>query len=895
MINNFRISRVFIHSTFIISFFLILPSCSILGNDSAETKMSPLITGNRTEPIELKKNVLREGIVSDIAREVTVKIESVNSASGVIIGKKKGFFTNTYYVLTAKHAIQNTKLKVVMPDSEVVLTDAKHALQCFANTEKTVISQKSAIRCSANSDLALIEIKTRKNYQVANLNNFPIQNRSDFFDGDSDLSILISGFPDPSQNPGNNDIDGNIFISPGTLYNELDSLFLLDSEGFLSRTKSYNYVYSGSLTYRGMSGGPVFDSAGGLVALHVASEGVESGTYGQLALQFGIGISTEKILSFLEEAGLEISTKVINSYKPKKDTSLSLYKSDQERFEIWAKNETALCSDTKDSNKKECVNAAVKLIRLGMYSPALTILERLSIQNPNDKIVWYLYAKALAVTPGTKIKSIEAFDKVISIDPSFYPAWTKKCNSIRYVLKDSEKALHCWDYVIKNVKENSFFAWHTKGEIFNRTGTYEYSAKAFEQAIKIFPNAHSYNNQCVAYANQGETRKAVSSCDGAISVNPLFTPAYLNRYSLYISMGNSEKAHNSCVSGVIANSEYMNENLLSVVTQSDIEPILRCYSDAENQNQEDAYINFGKGLLLSKLEDFENSYNEFSKAIKKFPHSIAFYKERAISSFSRDLDEKAEEDLIYATTKLAPETKQEFLALAESYLLLDKSEKAIELYTSFIDRYGSLRSIRFIAGGSADEEAIVSAHLQLSQTLCMTKGKEKQGLTIIEDYKTIEKEEKSQKLLPLSNYILGLCRYVSNNYEGAKIALDEYIDIYSILLRNNRVSVNSNLINAYLMRADIVFSKQKLLVSTDQNDNVISIMYQDKLDEKIISDLKEAIKLTSIIKSEHFEIKLNNIIDHYISSFSNEKVQETQESKDALEILRKLKIEGKSI
>jgi uncharacterized membrane protein len=230
--------------------------------------------------------------VENIAREVTVLIKTpdpfkpgafIKTGSGVIVGKKAGE-VNTYYVLTAKHIVTSSKqYNLVTSDGiERGLSDSE------------VIEMRS-------TDLALLTLRTTKNYRVPN-----------FGDPDELIAqdtIYIYGWPSSKSLP---QFTSGKFV---------DNRLLLFNEG-------YGLVYRDTQVENGMSGAPIFDINGQLVGIH----GIERGGVGE-GERFSLyqrGISINSFLSDLSYLGITARSvtylKLCNKQKSQKEVGFAFAK-----------------------------------------------------------------------------------------------------------------------------------------------------------------------------------------------------------------------------------------------------------------------------------------------------------------------------------------------------------------------------------------------------------------------------------------------------------------------------------------------------------------------------------------------------------------------------------------
>lgn len=225
--------------------------------------------------------------INDIAREVTVLIKGKEAhGSGVIIAKDD----KTYYVLTANHVVSEKE------DYKIVTADKKaHKL----DYEK--------VKRLPGVDLAVVEFSSDNDYKIAKLGNSDSVTEG--------KSIFVSGWP-----------------KQGEKSKQLVRQFTYSRvSGFLEQPiEGYQMIYT-NVTLPGMSGGPVVDAAGRVVAIHgmgdtvvesqsLQKEGFSPEAAAFLAAQiksgFNYAIPIKAFLSTAPQAGIFLSLQVENSPSP---------------------------------------------------------------------------------------------------------------------------------------------------------------------------------------------------------------------------------------------------------------------------------------------------------------------------------------------------------------------------------------------------------------------------------------------------------------------------------------------------------------------------------------------------------------------------------------------------
>ncbi len=204
-------------------------------------RLTAILTGAVVTVVQpfygMNSAVLAAISIRDTAKDVTVFIQGVNSpesfGSGVIIAKTaKG-----YSVLTAAHVVSGVdKFTVKTKDG------AEYAV-------------KSTQRLPG-LDLAIVQFESNSTYAIANLGNSDSVGETD--------TVFVAGYPKPGRN-----IPVPLFtITDGRVASVIPANESSDGYGL-----SY-----GNPTRAGMSGGPVFNEAGEVVAIHGRKEGEADGS-----------------------------------------------------------------------------------------------------------------------------------------------------------------------------------------------------------------------------------------------------------------------------------------------------------------------------------------------------------------------------------------------------------------------------------------------------------------------------------------------------------------------------------------------------------------------------------------------------------------------------------------
>lgn len=185
--------------------------------------------------------------VAAIAKKTVVRIVSSDGGfgSGVIIGRTERGTKNIYTVLTAAHVVRtpNSSYQIVTP----LLTDN---LGVRKRISINIDAQRN-IKKFADVDLATVSFESSYTFAIGTIGN------SEYADEGS--PVYVAGFPKPGKA-----IKRVAFqFTGGMVSSRLDE----SDNDPKERNNGYDLAYT-NITRAGMSGGPVLDAAGRIVAIH---------------------------------------------------------------------------------------------------------------------------------------------------------------------------------------------------------------------------------------------------------------------------------------------------------------------------------------------------------------------------------------------------------------------------------------------------------------------------------------------------------------------------------------------------------------------------------------------------------------------------------------------------
>jgi Trypsin-like peptidase domain/TPR repeat len=223
---------------------------------NASYRLAALLMGTTVlvaQPFHWEKATAQVSI-GKLAQDVTVFIQGVNNpdnfGSGVIIGHSG----KSYSVLTAAHVVTGTDQFTVQTGDGLQYT-------------------LKSVQKLSNLDMAIVQFDSSSSYQTARLGN------SDQMSLTS--TVYVAGFPKPGQN----------ITVPVLAVTNGEIAQVLPAN---SARDGYGFAYTNS-TRAGMSGGPVFNSGGEVIAIHGRKEGeVGGGATNGAWVNLGIPINRYK-------------------------------------------------------------------------------------------------------------------------------------------------------------------------------------------------------------------------------------------------------------------------------------------------------------------------------------------------------------------------------------------------------------------------------------------------------------------------------------------------------------------------------------------------------------------------------------------------------------------------
>jgi S1-C subfamily serine protease/Tfp pilus assembly protein PilF len=473
------------------------------------------------------------------ARQMTVRIEnSGGTGSGVIIARKG----NSYYVLTAKHVVEDEELNPPQnfTDRQIITAD---------RTRQKVIS----IVVAKSVDLAIVKFNSKNNYPIARLGKYS-QNNDDL--------AFVGGFPDRED-----EINSPIWqwqLNPGYIVSpEVSKIFTQNNSSF---NNGYD-MYYGSITHKGMSGGGVFDLEGNVIGIHGRAESTKQ----EMKLGGSLGISINSLMGVLAE--LKIDPKLLNkivkvnpSVLNQTDRNIAIEAmrknilipeagSDGKRWLVYG-NQLTRILDFESANrafdraiaKGEVLDGnygkTLSLLMLRKYDQAQdSVAKAISLVSDRERENYYFlwkYQSVILVELYKYEEAIRSIDLAIELAPNDPLLLIQKAQ----ILSDSGKYAEAISLSDKIIEDNkAAYTYYSRGLIKFGSGDTKGAVGDLIQATKINPNfVESYAALGIAKATLKDYRGALADADRAIKINPRNAFAHIIRCTANSKLGHFQDA-----------------------------------------------------------------------------------------------------------------------------------------------------------------------------------------------------------------------------------------------------------------------------------------------------------------------------------------------------------------
>ncbi len=444
--------------------------------------------------------------VAKIAKSVTVNIESSESpGSGVIIQKSN----NTYTIITAAHVLRNPKsaFTIVTPDG---------------NTHKL-----TNIKATPGTDLAIAKFQSTTSYPVAKM--------GDSAQSPEGATVYVAGFPMATQ------------AISASIYNFTEGKVTANANRPLA--EGYSLVYSNN-TLPGMSGGPVFNDAGELIAIHGRGDTQESSQASEINQNvriktgFNLGITTATFFKLASNLGFNFSDQVViaaRSTEPKAD---------------------------------DFFLQGVDLFRRGKWSGTIELMDK-AIKKDRNYLRAYLARGAANFMQNRVAAAMDDANQALKIFPNYAVAHASRCFFLNEFGNHGQALGHCnraielapklaISYSIRGAVKlslsdvsgaegdllrsieldpKSYFAYSNLSAVYGKRQIPQVAIRYAREALSLNPNSAAVRVQyAAALVGEKQYNMAIAEVNRAISTNPRISNAYRVRSLAYAGLGNTAQA-----------------------------------------------------------------------------------------------------------------------------------------------------------------------------------------------------------------------------------------------------------------------------------------------------------------------------------------------------------------
>jgi tetratricopeptide (TPR) repeat protein/S1-C subfamily serine protease len=504
--------------------------------------------------------------LNDKVRKMTVRIEGGGgNGSGVIVAQQG----NTYYVLTAKHVIRREPSKAepkpaVFDDIKTVTVD-----------QESYAIQPSDITLAEGLDLAIVKFTSNNKYPIATLGDYTQQSQNEI--------AFVGGFPARER------IDSQLWqwqLNPGQIFIKGSGQFVTQDKSSFSNG-GYNLVYT-SISYAGMSGGPVFDTNGNVIGIHGKAEGESE----KLILGNSLGISIQNFIGIASE--LKVNPQFLkidrNIVKPLNASDLATV--------LAAKNN--IPQPQVDGSAEQWLQYGNQLYRTEKYAEAVNAFDRAILIRKEYKIQGS-YGKALAFTAQGKYDiALSAISTAISAIPmesrqKYYYLW-KYQSSIFSNLKKYDDAIRSIDLAIL-FEPNDRILKYKKAIILGFVNRRKEAIEIYNELLIIEPEVYLYTMRGMEKFSYGDPQGGMDDFALAIKLDPNDAHGYSMRY-------------------LVAKVAKFNRD-----PQADIDDLTQLI----RLNPYDPSWCNSRGLVKLKLGDKKGAILDFDKSIAIEPNVYAYY------------------------------------------------------------------------------------------------------------------------------------------------------------------------------------------------------------------------------------------------------------------------------
>jgi tetratricopeptide (TPR) repeat protein len=509
--------------------------------------------------------------IGRLAKSITLRIETVGSesrGSGVILQKQGDVYT----VITAAHVLSGgSSFRLITPDGKV------HQSLSFK-------------KANSNLDLAVVKFRSSNSYPLAEIGTSVSL--------ESGSEIYVAGFPAATST-----FDDGVFnFTRGEVTGNASK----------PNRSGYSLIYN-SVTLPGMSGGPVFNDEGKLVAIH--GQGDRS-TDGQKT-GFNLAITIERFGTVAAELGTSPETQI------------------------------AALPVASNLNAADYLLSGDEKEEKGDYPGALADYNQVIRIDPKYALAYnnrgYLKMQRLNDVNG----ALADFNRSISINPTFATAYNNraflkedKLNDFNGALADYGKSLQIDPTDAKVYNNRGLLKAEKMNDIKGAVADY---SKAIAADPKYF-NAY-INRGFLRSEKLNDQKGALADYNQVVAINPKYAVGYNLRAVLKADSFNDSKGALADYNQAIVLDPkyavvYLNRGILKDDVLNDPDGALSDYNQVIALEPQYAVAYFRRGLLRDNRKDTAGTVADYSQAILLEPKYALAYNNRGLVKLEK-LDDVA--------------------------------------------------------------------------------------------------------------------------------------------------------------------------------------------------------------------------------------------------------------
>lgn len=264
-------------------------------------------------------------------------------------------------------------------------------------------------------------------------------------------------------------------------------------------------------------------------------------------------------------------------------------------------------------------------------------------------LAWYLRGAALK-RAGRNQEAIAAFERAVTLLPSYSLAWTDYCRALSELGKQGEAIGACNQALSVNGEwgdRSAALAWYNRGLALARSGQYEQAIAAYDRALAINPkDASVWVRQGLVLAQLRRPVEALTAYDQAIKASPNYSLALVNRCVVLNQLGQYEAAIAACEQATTADTRWEGSEIAQVWDQRGqalaglgrLEEALAAANRAVAQKPDYAEAWSNQSVILWRMKRYETALAATQRAVALKPDyaSAWFNQGRILRSLKRD-------------------------------------------------------------------------------------------------------------------------------------------------------------------------------------------------------------------------------------------------------------------